>query len=327
VWFKSIYRILPTNQLDPIHFTYGVKVNATSVAKNNVAVEDIADAITLDGQTKVENPTEAVLLLELNVGNIIISTNSVVERREEIKDKEGNITKVNHYYRVVANYSFESSYKISKEQTILNNVEIYNRQNTQTFTSEEYNSRKTAADYWNNNKETIVSDFYRNLSINSANVLSNAASLKYGFKPTEIRDIIKTTDEKKHNENAAFRGAVDKLKQELQSATSDQPMNREVIDELIEYFKTIPAKYTDPKLKADVRIRYAAYYNLSKIYLYLDEPDDVAQYANLLIANKYDEKDGEKLIQEAEQLKAIFNKTGIHTRHFNPEEYFSQIDE
>jgi hypothetical protein len=114
------------------------------------------------------------------------------------------------------------------------------------------------------------------------------------------------------------------VKVALQATTPDVPLNREEMRDLIEYFKSIPEKYTDPKLKADVRIRYAAYFNLCKIYYYLDEPENMKQYADLITSNGYDAKDGERLNKDADALKAGFEKTGIHTRHFSPDVYFEE---
>ncbi|MDR3268355.1 MAG: hypothetical protein LBT83_04730, partial [Tannerella sp.] len=88
------------------------------------------------------------------------------------------------------------------------------------------------------------------------------------------------------------------------------------------YFKRIPEKYADPNHKADVRLRYAAYFNLCTIYFFADEPEKVAEYADRLIANGHDAKDGEQLKKEAAALKKAFDKTGIRTCHFDPKTYF-----
>jgi hypothetical protein len=327
VGFVYAYRALPVDQLDPIDFNYAVKVSFTGGAKNYVSVERMEDALSVAGQVKVTNPADALLTLELNLGNLIVTSSEVKERKEESKDKSGNVT-TTYYYKVVVIYSFESSYQVKKGTTVLMKGDLFSRSNPQNYTSQEYGTRKAAADFWNNNKETLVGDFYNSLSEQSAQRISSSVSSKYGFTPISgSRDIIKTIDEKKHNENAAFRAATNALQASLQAMTPEKPLDREKIDELIAYFKSIPEKYTDPKHKADVRLRYTAWFNLCKIYLYLDEPENVAQYADLIYPNGYDEKDGEKLNKAATELKAVFEKTGIHTRHFDPDEYFSRTAE
>ena len=63
-------------------------------------------------------------------------------------------------------------------------------------------------------------------------------------------------------------------------------------------------------------MRYAAYYALGKISYWLDEPDKTIKYGELLIANKFDEKDGKELIQWANDLKKELAKNNLTTRYF-----------
>jgi hypothetical protein len=323
VGFYYTYIKFPTKPIDPIEFTYTSKVTAAGVVLNNISAEEIEDAMFIDGQIRVEGLSEAQIILELKLGNIIILNSSVSERKEEHKDKDGKVTGVSYYYRSVIRYTFESSFVYRKGEEVLKQGNVYSRQTENGFSSEEYGSRKGAADFWNNNKESLVSSFYRDLSLKSAAFVSGDATSLYGFKPIRANDILKTMDEKKHNENIPFRAAVDTLKAELQAMTQDTPLNREKIESVINYFKSIPEKYTDQKHKADVRLRYAAWYNLCKIYLNLDEPENVEQYANKISSNGYDEKDGDRLLKEAIELKASFTRTNIRTRHFNPDIYFA----
>jgi hypothetical protein len=321
--YSYSYRNLPAKPINPIDFKYTTKVNATGVVKNNISIENVNDALLIAGQVKVENPEEALFSIELTLGNIIVVSSSVAERKEDHKDKAGKVTSTSYYYRSVIEYTFDASGIFRNGQEVLRNGSLYSRQEPLKFTSREYGTRKQAADYWNNNKESLISEFYREHSLKSASILSNNASIQYGFNPIKARDIVKTIDEKKHNENETFRAAADSLKAELEKMTPDIPLNREKIEGLINYFKSIPEKYADPKHKADIRLRYAAWYNLCKIYLYLDEPDNVAQYANKIASNGYDDKDGGRLLKEANELKADFDRTNIRTRHFNPDVYFA----
>lgn len=318
-WFSYAYRALPTKPLDPMYFNYAVKINATSIVKNNVQIEEIANALNIRGQVKTENFADASVLLELSLGNIHISSSNVDERKEESKDKEGKVTSTRYYYSAIVNYTYESSYRVVQGDKTLMESAIYSSSNTLTYKTSEYGTRKEAADYWNNNREMLVSGFYRDLIFKSADVATNRASSAYGFPSySNVRDVIKTMSEKKHNENTTLREVTASLKNELQAMTPNIPLNREKIGDIIAYYKNLPVKYADPKSKADQHIRYIAYYNLCKIYYFLDEPENVAQYADLITSNGYDHKDGEKLKKAANELMAAFDRTGIHSRHFIP---------
>jgi hypothetical protein len=134
--------------------------------------------------------------------------------------------------------------------------------------------------------------------------------------------IIETTDTKKHNENESFWATCNSLKAQLGKMTSETGLDKDEIEEVIAYFKSIPERYTNPKLKSDIQLRYAAYYNLCRIYLYLDEPEKMNEYADLLIANGYDKKDGEKFKKQADELVKMLARTDIKVRHFNPEDFY-----
>lgn len=324
LWFTYSYRHLPEMPLNPLYFNYAVKVTTNGAQRGGISKEELIDLVHIAGQVRVEDPSVADVVMELTTGNIMVSSRDVRERKVENKDRDGKVTSVNHYFKVVVTYTFEASYLVRKGDEILLKGEMYNKMNYMSYESQEYTTHQAAAAFWNDNKDALVAQFYRDLSIKSATSLSNIVSSRYGFIPlTQQRDILKTTDEKKHNENEAFKTHTATLKDALMAMTPDAPLDRDAIKGVINYYESIPERYADPKHKADVRIRYAAFFNLCKIYYYLDEPEKVAEYANLITSNGYDAKDGAKLIKEAEELKAAFNKTGIPTRHFIPEEYFS----
>ncbi|MDR2131527.1 MAG: hypothetical protein LBP56_10270 [Odoribacteraceae bacterium] len=322
VSFYYAYRLFPTQPRDPIQFAYTARVHAGSVAKNHLNLEELEAAFYIAGQTRTTDESEAQMQVEMTMGDIVIASSNVSERKQEVKSKDGKVTTY-YYYRVVVVYSFDSSYRFLAGEEVLEDGNIFSRPIPQTFSTQEYDSRKQAVDYWNNNREVLVASFYTDHAMKTVREVSGFASSQFGFpEKKDVRYTLKTIDEKKHNENTAFRTAVDTLKALLQATTPDELPDRERLNSLIDYFKSIPAKYTDPKLKADVRLRYAAYYNLCALHYYMDEPEKVAEYADLLIANGYDTRDGERMKKDAAALQKQFDTTGIRTRHFHPESYF-----
>jgi len=317
--FKITYRTMPDKPFNPPFFTYSTRLEATKSTEQRITLSEVADGIYLEGQQQVNNDENPFLTMVLRLSNLIIKSSDVVERKVETKDKEGNV-KLHFYYTLVVNYTFESSYVVFQGDKEINSSTIH--MGSFSHKSEEYNNRKDAASYWNNNKEVLISEFATKLSNDAARTLSTRMSNYYGFAIKNTTDILQVTDEKKHLENEAFKAACATVKAKMEAVTANQGLNKEDLEDVIEYFKSIPAKYTDPKHKADVRLRYAAYYNLCKIYLYLEEPENVYPYADLLFQNGYDKKDGEKLKKAATELAAELNKTEIKTRHFNPEDYF-----
>ncbi|MCL9809905.1 hypothetical protein [Flavobacterium luminosum] len=140
---------------------------------------------------------------------------------------------------------------------------------------------------------------------------------KYGFTPETITDnlwIIDSEDE----EGKIQKEAVDAVKVIFKSMNANEPIDEiaKNMQPLIEYFESLKTKYIGDD-KGSRKIRYSAYFNLGKIYLYLDMPEKALAEGEGLIANDYDKKDGTNIINEAKKLINVFEKTKLNTRH-NP---------
>jgi len=318
--FDVVVRTFPAKPWNPLFFNYSVAINASAIVQKNISIGEVYDAVNIEAQRKVQDFNQAALILQLNLGSIVINSSKVVDDIKTKKNKDGSVTETHEYYMEV-NYNFSSSYEIKSTGKTLSKGEPYSNLSSRKYSTERYKTSKDASDFWNNNREMIIANLYRDLCLTSAAQLSSTATSLYGFPVIKSFVLLKTIDEKKHNENEAFRKNVELLKSALQAMTPEIPMDRKQADALIKYFKSIPERYADPKSKADARLRYAAYYNLCRIYLYLDEPDNVYKYADLILANGEDTKDSERLRDDANDLKTALNKTAIKTRHFNPDDY------
>jgi hypothetical protein len=321
--FNYVYRTSPLEPRNPLFFNYFVAINGTTAAKNNIPVAEVTNALFIEGQQKTADRAGADLAIELFIGNILFKSSNVVERTEEVKKKDGTTTTL-HHYAVKVLYTFESAYEIKSANAVLGKGAIYTATNQLDYISKEYGSKQEATDFWNNNRDVLTTEFYRDLSLKSASQVSSTASKRFGFPVVSGRDVIKITDEKKHNENATFRKAVNALKELLETMTPDTPMDNERAQGLIEYFKSIPVKYTDANSKADKNLRSAAYYNLCRIYLFLDDPANVDKYAELILANGQDIKDCGRMKKAAEDVRTILKRTKVKTRHFSPDQYFME---
>ena len=323
--FNITYRVMPTKPFDPLFFTYSTSVEARADTERRVSLSKVNDRILIEGQQRVNNDEEPFLSVVLKLKDLFLGGARIDERKVEEKDKDGKVIAVRNYYSVSVGYSLYSSYVIFRGDTEFASGAVYNTPSGgfDSYKTSEYESKRAAEAYWNNNKETLISKFATELSNAAADRLSyRIMSRAYGFAVEMTTDILQITDEKKHLENTTFRTVCAGVKEKLEAITPNQGLREEDVADAIEYFKSIPQKYTDQKLKADIKLRYAAYYNLCKIYLYLEEPQNVHTYADLLIENVYDKKDGEKLKKEADELTKELSKTEITTKHFNPEDYF-----
>jgi len=90
----------------------------------------------------------------------------------------------------------------------------------------------------------------------------------------------------------------------------------EQIKPAIEYFAGIEGKYKSIEEKSEKKLRYAALFNLAQIYLCLEQFEKANEYAQKLIVNDFDIKDGKEIIQESGIIIARLEKHQMATQHF-----------
>ncbi len=120
----------------------------------------------------------------------------------------------------------------------------------------------------------------------------------------------------KNDEGKTQTEAIEAVKEIFKGMKADEPTDQIAtnVQPLIEYFESLKTKYaTDDK--PGRKMRYSAYYNLAKIYLFLDQPDKAIKEGEAFVANDYDPKDGKRLIEEANKLKELFAATKFTNRH------------
>lgn len=81
------------------------------------------------------------------------------------------------------------------------------------------------------------------------------------------------------------------------------------------YFDSIPKLYAEDN-KKHKKMRYSAYYNLMKIYYSIEDFGKAESYANLLIANDYDKKDGKNMIENIKKRKELWLEKNVTSSHF-----------
>ncbi|MDU1905543.1 MAG: hypothetical protein E6772_12240 [Dysgonomonas sp.] len=321
--FAYAYRALPKKPLNPMFFYYGIQINIPSTMSQIVDTEMLSGQVVIEGQRYTEELKADDILVDLSMQPVNILSTDIKERVEEVKDKEGKVTSRKYFYCVVVSYNFDAKAIVTQGEKKVGNYILKSRTQTLTYQSSEYSTSRAASEYWKNNRENMRENFTTEQSNAAVKSLSQLLTSDFGFATIKTTDIIKTINEKKHPENEPLRAMSDKLKANLETMDANTPLAEENITDVIEYFKNIPVRYTDPKLKADVRLRYVAYYNLCKIYLHLDQPEKVKEYADLIFENGHDKGDAKKMNNEAEKLMERFNSSDIKTRHFDTETYFA----
>ena len=128
-------------------------------------------------------------------------------------------------------------------------------------------------------KQRLFEQTLRNYVQNSINELNGFLVENFGFYTVKKEDFLwildAKTDEGKTQSEAIE--AVRMLFKEMKANESTETLEKQ-LQPLIDYFESLKKKYTEND-KGSRKMRYSAYYNLGKIYYYLDKPEKVIKEA------------------------------------------------
>jgi len=321
--FTASYQEFPNAPIDTSYHTYSVSVTGSTGANNQVNESELIERISLQGWKKL------TLGAHVNINTVfepVVMRNWEVKERVQVsKGKTDKDTIRTTYYHIEITYSFGaiSEMKDYKGNSIWRE-QIVSPESKQVYKTQEFSTIIEATFYFKYQAATELEKMNRYAVESVMNKLNNSLSYNFGYYTRSVNDIMWVLDSKKHPEYEAHRKAWLLARQSLFQMQPSQPVNeiRQMLDPAIAYFQRIPKKYSSNS-KADRKIRYASYFNLAKIYYYLDDPDASMNEAGNLIMNGYDASDGKLLEQMALTLKALFAQKQRNSRHFpiTPESY------
>ncbi len=302
-YIKVKYTNLPTEPiLDENFRTYAVESNNRRVA----------DKIKVYGFEKLG--TEATINVDINIGEVIVNGVEISKREKVNKDKDGKVTSTDRFYTPVITYTTSGGYKIQNTQ---GKPHSYGLGTKQTHKGSEYNTYSKASNYYRNNSSNLKDKFQREFVSSSINQINRSLNQRYGYEPYTANELFWILDSKKNNDYAGHKKALADMKTLLGKVSHDAPLDElhKELDPIVTYFESVIPNYPEDK-KKHRKMKYASYYNIGQLYYHFDMPDKALEYANKVITNDYDKKDGKRLIKDANELKQAFAKNKLTTRHF-----------
>lgn len=235
----------------------------------------------------------------------------------EKKDKEGNVTETYYLYSAVVSYKSTATLTINNAANGENSS--YNYAEGENYASKTFRSSSAASKFYNNNRYNIrdeISTKHRNQFVNQAN---NKINWLYGYIPvtTDRSEHFWILGSKKHPETEKHQEASDALKLIFGKMAYDRPVSEisQEVQPYINYFNDLAVQY-DKDDKQDSKMRYASYYNNTQIYYFLEQLEKAKEYAEKLIANEYDKKDGKRFLTDIDNLEQKLAANQLDTRHF-----------
>jgi hypothetical protein len=315
--FPVSFRHFPNKPLDKTFTTYDVQFSIIANVRNNFSEESLKERVALVGFKQLDR--RGHVTINVNMGDIFIVESKVNERVEIQKDKDGKETGRKYYYKPMVSYTFDATADArSHKMERLGTFTMSPRGTVYRWEGREGTSLREANDFLNNNRGALRDQFTRERVEEALRNLSFNLSAAYGYPIYTDNQQVFLLDNKKHPEYEGHQRVVNYVKEVLgKEMRGDEPLDKlkAQFEPLRTYLEESVKKYKKDD-KNDAKMRYAAYYALAKISYWLDEPDDCIKYAEALIANGFDEKDGKNMVEDAQKLKADFTKNGMKGRHF-----------
>lgn len=314
--FSSQYRSLPAFRLDSSYRTYHVSVETSRLMQGYVSGMTPEKSVILEGWRMLNK--NGHLAIQVKLEDLLPQSFSVKEREEIIKDRAGKETGRRKLYSQEVVYTFSAFADITDHRGAhIENIVLADRDYKQVYRSPEFAIRYMAEGYFLVNSLTVTEQLYKNCVNRAMNYLSSRINDDFGYAERTVTDHMWILDSKKHPEYQAHRQAFLTISEVLFSISANRSLDgiREQLQPAIDYFESIKKKYPSTS-KHDRKLRYASYYNLAKLYYYLDDPQAMKREASALILNDYDAKDGKALEASAMYLKNLFIQTKLDSRHF-----------
>lgn len=309
---------LPQKDIDTALHTFSYQLKGV----NNLSAGGLSEQAVRDAYCKLEGyrlvETGGDLQLEISMLPFRVLTADIQSRTDKTKDKAGRETSVTKYWYVMS-YETGMNWKMTdkKGKWLADNLNALQNTTIQKKNGSEYSSYKEASDSYNLNRAQISRDLAAQHMTDALSSMYAMINRQFGYRNTAEKFNIWVLDTDKHPEYAAFNEHYGTVKMVFQSiaASGLMPADREALQPAIAYYSSIPEKYKSDE-KGDKKLRYAAYFNLSNIHLFLDEPDKAIEYANALVKNDYDKGDGKDFLKDAERLQELFVKKSVTSRRF-----------
>ena len=308
--------VLPSEPLPEDFKTYNVKVSSGGTV--GFSRNTIDDEINLGGWRRVGDREKAHLTFNLRIDNLIINKSDITERKEEKKDSKGVVT-VKFFYCINYQYNLNAFFKVNDYTGKIYPLPLLLTTNPNgVFKTEEFPSNLAAMNYKKDNANALRDRFTNELVSKLTNDISRASTMRWGLSITSSNDHFWLMDSRKHQEQDSMQIMAKFMKSlfPIYRETMLTSEFEEMMQPFIVYLKNLPNKYKTDE-KGDKKLRYSAYYNLAKLYWYLDNPDMSDKYASLLIRNDYDTNDGGGFIKDNARLRETFKKAKINKRHLN----------
>lgn len=306
------YLGLPTHPIvNSSDRNYSVYYN--SPYKSNEFQRSIEDYFHIDGFTRLDS--NAGIHLDFQFEDLKVTATEVISDERQVKDAKGK-SYIEYYYIPVLSYDTSARVIVSYANGESNIHKFGSRNNK--FEGPESYSTSEANIALTSNLYQIVYEMQNQFIVETAMNLKTLLNELHGYKAIDTTDYLLVLDSRNYPEYKDYKRyyqLTTRLFKQMTPFDSIDGIKTE-IQPVLEFLKAIPEKYPSRK-KAHIKMRYASYYNMAKIYYYLDELEKSIDYYEKVIENDYHEGQSKRNIKGIDKLKDLLAVNQVNTRHFN----------
>lgn len=314
--FTASFRDFPDEPLPTEYKTYNVRIEASPSLGLGYSASNLENLINIEGLKKVTGTGHITIITMLD--DIVIEGTETKERVQVTKDKN-NVEIRKSFFATEMTYSFSARATVYdyKGNTVISNYILFDRENKRTYKTPEFSNPVDAANNFNNKALETKANLAKQLVNGAVSNLNSYLNKNYGYAIQKVNDIFWVLNNKRHPEYGEHQKAWNNFKNAIVLMNPDEPLDKvkEKLKPVIAYYDKVKTIYSGSDKEAR-KLRYASYYNLAKIYLYLDNPAAAMREADALAMNDFDESDGRNLRAVAESLDEQLKKNNASTRHF-----------
>ncbi len=254
----------------------------------------------------------ATVHINFQFDDILITNTNVESKSRKIKNQEGD-TQLEHYYIPEINYSTSATVVVYYTNGKTKTFDFGSKRNSHN--GEELYSTYDAENYLAT-QETIYT-LFREFVISTVKNVNTKLNKLHGYKVIKDTDYLLILDSRTYPEYKDYKrhfSLSQKLFNQMTPFDSIEGIENE-LRYFISFLEHIPGNYQGGK-KSHIKMRYASYYNLAKIYYYLDDLDKSIYYYEKVIENDYHEGQSKRNIKAINKLKGLFAINQVNSRHF-----------
>lgn len=251
---------------------------------------------------------QPILIKEVKIKDII---------RTE-KDKEGKIIKTTKTYQPIINYVTNAYFEYNNP--VDNAIKRWDLGETETHKGKEYSKYKEAYNFYKLNENNLRDSFQDTFIKKCISITNKFLNTNFGYVPYSINELFWILDSESNPEYKGHKKALEDIKTLLSKLKEDTDVTslKPDVEKIVTYFNSVIPSFSKDK-KRHRKMRYASYYNSAKLYYQFDMLEKAIEYANKVIENDYDKKDGKRIIKKSSRLKELLDTNKVTTRRFKTE--------